>query len=1067
MKRLPLVSKPASSGAPLHYQTLAERDGAPAVEALRTREFAGDRPFEPPPGVDRRTFLTLMGASMALAGGVGCRRPEEKIVPFAHQPEDVIPGRPQFYATAMPFYGTAIGLLVESNDGRPTKIEGNPLHPESLGSSTAFVQGAVLNLYDPDRSKAARKGTAKATPEEVVQFIRGLGDEIVKKNGEGTAILVTEHRSETTNDALRALSRSAPGAIVLRYEPFGRENQRTGAMIAFGKPFETLFEYERADVIVSLDCDFLGNEGSPIKSSRGFAKRRKPEPTRGEPGGMSRVYVAEPCPTATGLAADHRLRIQARQIADLARALATELKGAGVGGLEDVPGATKIDARAQKLIAAAAKDLARAQGRSIVVAGRRQHPAVHALVVMINQALGNVGKTVRYAKPFDPTPEGAGGIRELVKGMNAGMVERLIILGGNPVFSAPGDVAFAEAMKKVKTTVHLSSHVDETSQLSTWHIPRAHELESWGDARGEDGTASIIQPLIAPMYGGRTDAEFLHQLVGGTMSAFALVQNTYGAILPSGEFEKSWRRAVHDGVVAQSAYADVEAILVGKAVTDALGAAAQPEGAYEVVFAPDPHAYDGRYANNGWLQELPDAVHKLTWSNCAAVSATTAAKLGLRDPLKDGIEALFSNIDVEVGGAKVTLPAIITYGHADDSITVYAGQGRRFEGSVCKDVGVDVAPIRKASTWDIAGGNVTVAPGETKLGTTQGHFVMEGRPVVREQTVKEYAEDPTYAKNLVEHPTLDNLFPAYEYNGHKWGMAIDLTLCTGCSACVTACMAENNIPVIGAAGVAHSREMHWIRIDRYFTGKEGVPDATEDDAHAVSMPMLCQHCENAPCEGVCPVTATTHSAEGINEMTYNRCIGTKYCANNCPFKVRRFNYFHYQKVIPETLKLQLNPDVTVRSRGVMEKCTFCVQRVQETKIAEKKLADPKERTELVRSLQTACSQACPTTAISFGDLNDPGSRIARDAALPRAYAMLEEINVRPRVRYLGRIRNPNPELEPPKPKAEGHEEHKDAEHAKGGEGHEHKPAAFDGFGVRSSDAPGEAPHPARGSEVKR
>jgi molybdopterin-containing oxidoreductase family iron-sulfur binding subunit len=1052
MKRLPLISsltgkdasgKGDAASQARYYQTLAERDDAPSVLEAKTREFSGDAPYEPPPGVDRRTFLTLMGASMALAGFMtGCRRPEEKIVPFAHQPEDTIPGRPEWYASALPFYGTAIGVLVESNDGRPTKIEGNPGHPESQGAATAFVQGAVLNLYDPDRSKAPRKAGAEVAADAAWEAMKELGADIVKRQGKGVAILVTEHRSETTNDALRALSRVAPEAVALRYEPFGRENARTGLQIATGKPLETVHDFDKADVVVSLDADFLANEGSPIKAARAFGRRR-----RAEAGNLSRVYVAEPCPTPTGLAADHRLRIAARRIVDLGLALGAELAKAGVAVPPSIASAAKLDEREAKWIAAAAKDLAKAQGKGLVVAGRRQHPAVHALVAVLNDALGNTGKTVRYTKLMDPMPEGAGGLKTLVDGINGGQIDTLIILGGNPVFNAPADVAFGEALKKVKTSVHLSSHVDETSALATWHIPRAHELEQWSDARSEDGTAAIIQPLIAPLYGGRTDAELLHRFVGGMMTAYELVRTSFGGIITGGDFEKAWRRAVHDGVVAGSAFGDAEAKLDAGPVAEQLAAMKRPEGAFEVAFAADPHAYDGRYANNGWLQELPDAVHKLTWSNCVAMSAATAAKLGVRDPLKDGIESVFDNVTVDVGGAQVTLPAVVTYGHADDSVTVYVGQGRKFEGSVCKDVGVDAGPLRKVAAFDHAAGNVTKAGGETKLAVTQGHFVMEGRPLVREQTIHEYQEDPAYASELVEHPPLESLFPAYDYPGHKWGMAIDLSLCTGCGACVTACMAENNIPVIGAAGVAHSREMHWLRIDRYFSGKDGVPDHTEDDAHAVAMPMLCQHCENAPCEQVCPVAATTHSPEGINEMTYNRCIGTKYCANNCPFKVRRFNYFHYTKEIPETVKLQLNPDVTVRSRGVMEKCTFCVQRVQETKIASKKLSDVKEQTELFRSMQSACQQTCPTGAISFGDLNDQGSRVAKDAALPRAYKMLEEINVRPRIHYLGRVRNPNPELEPPKPagehaKKEGGEGHASAEHAKGeGKPSAEKPAA--------------------------
>ena len=1073
MKRLPIVATSASQDqtGPRLFRSLAERNGQLPLEDARAREFIEDRPFEPPSGVNRRTFLSLMGASMSLGGLAACHRPEEKIIPFAHQPEDIIPGRPEYFATSMPFYGTAIGIVVESNDGRPTKIEGNRLHPESLGGTSSFVQGHILNLYDPDRSDGPEHMMKDIPLEDVWNFLGDLGQKMLATKGKGLGIIITDHRSHTTQEALNALMRQMPEAHVVKHEAFGREQARVGTEIAMGEQLETVYRVKNADVIVAFDSDFLGTEGSPIRCAKEFSARR-----RVENGNMNRLYVAEPCPTVTSSQADHRLRVQSRRVCTLLRGLAGALAKAGVNIQEQFGTAVPFSDREQKWLDAVAKDLASAKTKGLVIVGRRQDPAVHALAVLINDALGSLG--VAYKTSFG-IPENFR-LGKLVDQMNDGTITALVMLGGNPVFTAPSDLKLAAAMAKVPVSFHLSFHQDDTTKLATWHLPRAHELECWSDTRAEDGTASIVQPLIAPMYDGKTDAEILNRLSGGTLGAYELVRQAYvplligevppGATPPadtSADVEKAWRRALFDGKVLHSEFPDKVNPLDKGNVLKALDAYKAPDGPFEVVFAPDPHVYDGRYRNNGWLQETPDPVHKVTWTNVAAISAATAAKLGVEDGTDRDLPG--NLLTVEVGGAKVTLPLMVAYGHADDSVTVYVGQGREFTGEVPNSygleagkreeiglVGVDVRPIRQISNWDIGVANVTKADGTVTVPATQMHHTMDGRPVVREQTVDAYKRDSTYAKDLVipqeEKAGLQNSwgdpynYARGEYNesGHKWGMTIDLSLCTGCSACVTACVAENNIVVVGPAGVAHHREMHWIRIDRYFAEsvEEGerrqsdpsaprYPDVNEDEARAVSMPMACQHCENAPCEQVCPVAATTHSPEGINEMTYNRCIGTKYCGNNCPFKVRRFNFFNYTKDIAPQLKLVLNPDVTVRSRGVMEKCTFCVQRVQEAKIKAKQLrradgsewTDPGERiareNEFMRAeLVSACQQACPSDAIIFGDLNDPRSEVARSDRAPRGYKMLEELQVRPRITYLGRIRNPNPELEPPKPAAE-------------------------------------------------
>ncbi len=1049
MKRLPIVTKSEAAareenGGRVWYQTLAERDGDASIEEARVREFAEDRPFEPPPGVDRRTFMSLMGASMALGGLAGCRRPVEKILPFSHMPEGFVPGQSEHYATAMPIYGTAIGLLVESVDGRPIKIEGNPDHPETLGGTTAFVQAAILDLYDPDRSKGPKNKGQDATHDQAWAFLGELGKTLRGKKGKGLGILVGEHASPTTARTLATLQRDMPEAHIFRHECFSRFEERDGVAIALPDPrqpgvgLDVSYDLAEADVVVVLDSDLLGFEGNPVKNSKAYAQRRRPSHGRspvqggtrkGDDGGverpMSRIYVAEPCPTVTGHAADHRLRIQARAIVDLGRELAAALAAKGVPVADGIgKSGNALGEKAQKWVAAAAADLAAAKGKSVVAVGHRQPAAVHALGAALNHALGNLGKTVRLPLMVDSYADGPVGLKALLTKLRSNELDTLLILGGNPLFDAPGDMvpALAEALKNEKlTSVHLSGHVDETSAACTWHIPRAHFLESWSDARSDGGTVSVIQPLIAPMYGGRTDAEVLDRLVGGTSTAHELVRNTWGVILPPRDFDRAFDKVVHDGfftLPTEQRDAGPIMALNAAAVAQALNEHKAPVGEFEVVFAPDPHAYDGRFANNAWLQELPDPIHKGTWMTMAAVSHTTAKKLGVENG---------DLIEVTVAGKSATVPVVVSFGSADDSVKLPFGLGRAMKGSVCSGVGVNLQALRNGDGLGFAAATVKKVDGHEILAITQGHFIMEGRPLIRTQTVEEHKANPSWARDMVKHPPLLNLFKDWEYNGHKWGMAVDLSTCHGCSACITACQSENNIPVIGVAGVIKSREMHWLRIDRYFAGEhETITGA--DDADAAFMLMTCQHCENAPCEQVCPVAATTHSPEGLNEMTYNRCIGTKYCGNNCPYKVRRFNYFNYNKDIPETRKLGLNPEVTVRFRGVMEKCTFCVQRINEGKIQEKialdRRATKEEAREHIRAIKTACQQACPTDAITFGDLNDPGDsadgkapsqrNVRHLADSPRAYHMLEEINVRPRISYLARIRNPNSTLEPPK-----------------------------------------------------
>ena len=1016
MKRRPLPIARDLTGK-RWWRSLGELSGSPELAAAIEREFppGASLPPEgalllpegasmppdgvslPPEGVGRRAFLSLMGASLALGGLAGCRRPVERILPYSRAPEEVVPGNPLFFATAMPLLGTAFGVLVESHEGRPTKIEGNPGHPESLGATTLHGQAWVLDLYDPDRSGSPRERGQERPWDAAAGFLRAEGERLRARRGRGLAVLTEAHRSPTLAAGLAALREAMPEARIVRYEPFSRDAAREGARIAFGRPLETTLDLARARVIVALDADLLGDEGSPVKQARGFAEGRQLEG-----GEMSRLYAVESALSITGASADHRLRLRSREVTAFAFALAAELgrrRGVGLGeelcaALEGKAGG--LDERARRYVAAVARDLAASRGRGVVVAGRGQPAEVHAVVHLLNAALDNTGRTVVHVAPFDAGREGPEGVVELGRAMASGEVETLLMLGGNPAFNAPADAGFAEALGRVPVSVHLSSHVDETSEGATWHLNRAHPLEAWGDVRAEDGTGSIMQPLIAPLFGGRTDAEVIELLMGGGRGDHDLVRAAWRGGRAAGDFERAWRRALHDGVWAESGFAKEAAPVAPGAVIGAVRGF-EPVGGdgIEVTFGPDIHAHDGRFANNGWLQELPDPMTKLTWGNAAAISPATAARLGVRDG---------DVIAISGGGASIRIPALVAPGQADGSIALTVGQGRRAALRVGRGVGVDTGPLRRSAGFHVAGGFSAERTGEAvELARTQEHFVMEGRPLAREGTLDEARRDPEFAKKQSGRPELFSLFKEPDRSGgHAWGMTIDLNACTGCSACVVACQAENNIPLVGAEGVKGSREMHWIRVDRYFEG------GAADEPESIAQPVLCQHCENAPCEQVCPVGATTHSPEGLNDMAYNRCIGTRYCANNCPFKVRRFNFFQYNGDVDARRRMQMNPEVTVRSRGVMEKCTFCVQRVNRAKIEAKR-----EGRDRVRDgeVVTACQGACPTQAIAFGDLNDRSSRVAARAADPRGYRMLEELNVKPRITYLARIRNRNPELE--------------------------------------------------------
>lgn len=957
--------------------------------------------------MSRRNFLKLMGASLALAGLTGCTTaPPQKIVPYVRAPENVVPGKPLFFATAMPFNGYGLGLLAESHLGRPTKVEGNPQHPASLGATNSFAQAAVLSLYDPDRSQAVLYLGRISTWEAFLGALAGQLQAQRLSGGAGLRLLTETVTSPTLAAQIQALLEQFPQARWYQYQPINDDNAFEGARLAFGEPVNTVYRFDRADRILSLDADFLFAEPGHLRYARDFADKRRVRADRAE---MNRLYVAESSPTVTGSMADHRWPMRASDIPLLARALAARLGVAGVsdGGLPANFSEEWLDALV--------RDLQSARGASLVLAGRHQPPAVHALVHAINAALGNVGQTVIYTEPVEANPVNqTEQLRQLVQEMNAGQVSMLVILGGNPVYYAPADLQFEQALQKVAFRVHMGLYADETAALCQWHVPETHFLETWSDVRAFDGTASIIQPLILPLYENKSAHELLAAMLNQTgQSTYDIVRAYWqGQNLP-GDFEQTWQQAVHDGVVPNTASPPRQVSLRGEAVAQAAAQiAAVPADQLELVFQPDTTIWDGRFANNGWLQELPKQISKLTWDNAVLLSPATAERLGVTN---------HDLVELRLGNQRVRGAVWISPGHADNSVTVTLGYGRVLGGRVADELGYNAYLLRTTAAPWIAGGVALTSTGEQyRLAATQDHYALsqQGRELVRAGTLEEFIEHPDFVheggahgpapaegehepgtEKTEEH--IPSLYPEYDYSqGYAWAMVIDLNTCIGCGACTIACMAENNIPIVGKDEVLNGREMHWIAIDQYFEGDPSNP-------RIYNQPRPCMHCEKAPCEPVCPVNATVHSPEGLNSMVYNRCVGTRYCSNNCPYKVRRFNFLDYQQRDIPVLKLWRNPDVTVRARGVMEKCTYCIQRINQARYQ----AERENRSIREGDILTACQQVCPTQAIVFGNLNDPNSQVRQLKDQPHNYGMLaEELGTRPRTTYLAKLRNPNPEL---------------------------------------------------------
>jgi MoCo/4Fe-4S cofactor protein with predicted Tat translocation signal len=986
------INEANDKAGPEYWRSLEELAGSPAFQEVLHREFPKGA-SEWVDSVSRRGFLKVMGASMALAGMTGCvRLPLEPIVPYVRQPEDVIPGRPMFYATAMTLGGYASPLLVESHLGRPTKIEGNDQHPASLGGTDIFAQASILSMYDPDRSQSVVSMGDQQSWQAFLNALHGPLTAQKALQGAGIRILTPTISSPTLADQLRSFLKIYPQAKWHVYEPINRDNVLEGAKLAFGEPVETRYDFEKADVIVSLDADFLyaGFPGN-VRYIRDFAKRRNPD------GKMNRLYVIESTPTTTGAKADHRWPMQAADLESFAYGLATLLEvrtdATGAGG----------EAELMKFTKALIADLAEHRGACVVIAGDHQPAAVHALAHAMNAKLGNVGKTVFYADPVDANPiNQTESLKELSAEIDLGKVDLLVILDGNPAYEAPADLDFARVLKgnKVPLRVHLGLYQNETAELCQWHINQAHELEAWGDARAYDGTVSIVQPLIAPLYGGKSALEFVALLSGQTdATGYDLVRGYWQKQHNSADFEQFWRKSLHDGWIEGTAYAP-KAVAANTAKFEIPSPGNDPK-TIELNIRRDPTIYDGQFSNNGWLQELPKPMTKLTWDNAVLIGPKMAERLQIKT--EDVVE-------LELNGKKVTGPVWIQAGHPDNSVTVTLGYGRTRAGRVGTAQGFDAYALRTtAAPWGATGLQIRKTGETYKLASTQGYQSMDTpdgghRPLVRETTLEEYRKEPDFAKEEEPAPGL-TLYKPYPYKeeDYAWGMAIDLNSCVGCNNCMLACQSENNIAVVGKEQTVIGRHMHWIRVDAYYQGDR-------DNPKAFFQPVPCMQCENAPCEVVCPVGATNHSSEGLNDMVYNRCVGTRYCSNNCPYKVRRFNFLLFQDWETPQYKMMRNPDVSVRSRGVMEKCTYCVQRINERRIdaerEDRKINDSNHEDEL----KTACQQSCPAGAIVFGNINDPNSKVSKLKAQSRNYSLLGELNTRPRTTYLAEVRNPNPEL---------------------------------------------------------
>ncbi len=1102
-----------------YWRSVEEFVDAPEFEEFVKREYP-THAEEWDDSLSRRSFIKVMGASLAFAGLTGCViQPAEKIVPYVRQPDDIIPGKPLFYSTAMTLGGIATGLLARSYEGRPTKIEGNPDHPGSLGATDVRAQAALLDMYDPDRSQAITFRGNPTTWENFMSQLRAKIDENRVDGGAGIRFLTETVTSPTLIAQFKQIFSELPNARLYQYEPVNKDNAMAGAKMAFGSPVHTIYKFDQAARILSLDDDIFS--GFNVRYMKDYAKGRAYSEEKKE---INRLYTIETTISLTGAKADHRLAVKPSQMPEIARAIAAAL---GVSGAAST--GAGLTPQITQWIQVMVKDLLANRGKSIITVGENQSPMVHALGHAMNSALGNVGTTVTYSEPFQPNAETLqiDGLRQLISEIDGGAVKMLVILDGNPVYNTPADLKLnADRMNKIPLRVHLGQYFDETSELCQWHVAGKHFLEIWSDTRAYDGTVTIVQPLIAPLYEGKSNHEVVQLFArenfdkkdydivrefwqgqgfagasrtAATMNAASsgtpanaaqgartqnapnasqttaqnstsgaastqtatVTQNstsaqsagnasqnqtgsnsaqsqTAGASSASGNFDDAWRKVVHDGFVPNSA-------ATAKSVSASTGFLSQPatvpanNGGLEIAVLPDPCVYDGRFTNNGWLQELPNPLTKVTWENVGLISPKTAERLGINQGHRDPKEQsggelgttfvntkggnLFSDsvtLQFQGGQIEKPVPMWIQPGQPDDVITIYLGYGRTRAGRVGTGLGYNAYDVVKSDTMSFGTGDISKTGGQIEIASAQTHFNMEGRDLIKIWEVDNVEiEGKKFQEEQEEVAGYDtSMYPKFEYNGNKWGMTVDLNSCVGCNACVVACQSENNIPVVGKEQVGRGREMHWMRIDTYFGGED-----INDPQGPHFQPVLCQQCELAPCETVCPVHATVHSAEGLNDMVYNRCVGTRYCSNNCPYKVRRFNFLLYQDWDTPQYKLMRNPEVSIRSRGVMEKCTYCTQRISAARIE----AEKDERKIRDGEILTACQSVCPTDAITFGDLNDENSQVVKNKKEHRNYILLNDLNTQPRTTYLAGLKNQNKEMPDYKPPQVSHGESKMSE----------------------------------------
>jgi len=1068
--------KNSEFSGPRYWKSLDDLAETPAFKDWVEREFpAGASEME---GVNRRQFMKVMAASFGLAGlGMsGCRRPEQTILPYSKAPENAIPGVPVYYASSQPGARDNVPVIVETHQGRPTKVEGNPSYKPYGGATSVHTQASILDLYDPDR---ATKSSLSETA--VRDRLAAIHKAHVADKGKGLVFLAEPGTSPSRAALVARIKATFPESTWTEHTAVDQSTSEQAAKAVFGKTLRSLPDFGQAKRVLALDADFLLNADASVGLARDFVKTRKVRDSK-DATQMSRLYAVESSLTSTGSMADHRLRLGSSQMGAFIARVAAAL------GVKGVPSGASPEVDS-KWIEACAADLAAHKGHAVVVAGEHLPKSVHAIVIAINEALS---APVKYLE----VPDAEAGIADAVARLNEGGVKNLVILGGNPVYNAPADLDWKAAQAKAGASLYVGGTVNETSTAADVHIAASHYLESWGDGRSFDGTLVPVQPMIEPLFPTFNELEVLARLAGAeTTDAYSIVQATFKAqggsdfnkFLSDGLLEGSAHKAVKPGSLDLAAGIDADELKAPELSADRL----------EVRFAASSHAGDGRYANNGWMMECPDPMTKLTWDNAILISPRLAKELEERDgvrifpgkkPMNQDSEffegakgTLQSNkatfkrgkeqavvAEFTLNGRTVKGPVHVVPGMANHTVVLPLGLGREVVGRVGQGVGFDAYAVRTSGGLGVASGATLQLTHEIHpLANTQEHWSMEGRAIIREGNADQYGKNPDFANKMgveshtpanygqhddkslqekvtnqyrgnsaYEHPQFakpapnvkvwqgeeaEKKFPAAQ----QWGMAIDLNSCTGCTACVVACQSENNIPIVGKEQVLRGREMHWMRIDRYFSAEKYEQTEVPEDVQVSFMSVMCQHCENAPCEQVCPVNATVHDGNGLNVMAYNRCVGTRYCANNCPYKVRRFNFFDWNKRKigefykgplgpvdePELEKLQKNPNVTVRMRGVMEKCTYCTQRIESAKIQQKRLAGASGDVRIADgTIRTACQQVCPTDAITFGDVSDADSEVSRMKASDRNYSVLGYLNVRPRTTYLARLRNPNPKM---------------------------------------------------------